>query len=92
MRDILDFLGGKKKLKLFICFILTMIVDIFITHSSHQEVLGMELNSLHSLAYLFSDHGFLNFSECENHPDSFSGIGSLAYGSGKWNIAIYVLN
>lgn len=52
----------------------------------------MELDSIHSLAYLFSDHGFLNFVECENHPESFSGIGSLAYGSGKWNIALYVLN
>ena len=52
----------------------------------------MELDSVHSLAYLFSDHGFLNFVESENHPESFSGIGSLAYGSGKWNIAIYVLN
>lgn len=38
MSNVLDFLGGKKtKLKLFICFILTMTVDIFTTYSSHKR-------------------------------------------------------
>lgn len=39
MSNILDFLGEKKKkLKLFICFILSMVMDILTTHPSHKEV------------------------------------------------------
>ena len=37
---------------------------IYLPHiQAIREVFSMELDSVHSLAYLFSDHGFLNFIE-----------------------------